>query len=74
MNKKIGFICFGEVNTPIERLNLKYNEGFKVISDLGYNVIDGGLVIDDAEYKTADNAINKLIGQDLAAIVICVAV
>lgn len=73
MNKKIGFICFGEVNTPIERLNLKHDEGFKVITDLGYDVIDAGLVIDDAEYKTADSAVNKLIGQDLAAIVICVA-
>ncbi|MBE6799143.1 MAG: hypothetical protein E7525_05150 [Ruminococcaceae bacterium] len=70
---KIGFICFGEVNTPIERLEMKHDEGLKVIRSLGYDVIDAGLVIDDPEYKTADAAIEKLIGNEMAAIVTCVA-
>lgn len=70
---KIGFICFGEVNTPIERLEMKHDEGLKVIQSLGYDVIDAGLVIDDPEYKTADAAIEKLIGNEMAAIVTCVA-
>ena len=26
MQKKVGFVCFGEVNTPIERLHLKHDE------------------------------------------------
>ena len=73
MNKKIGFICFGEVNTPIERLNMKHDEGLKVISSLGYDVIDAGLVIDDPEYKTADSAVAKLLPYDMSAIVVCVA-
>ncbi len=70
---KIGFICFGEVNTPIERLQMKHDEGLGVIKSLGYDVIDAGLVIDDPEYKTADAAIEKLIGNEMAAIVTCVA-
>lgn len=73
MNKKIGFVCFGEVNTPIERLSMKHDEGLKVISSLGYDVTDGGLVIDDPEYKTADEAIEKLSGTEFSALVVCVA-
>lgn len=73
MNKKIAFVCFGEVNTPIERLNLKHDEGLQVIKSLGYDVLDGGLVIDDSEYKTADEAVNKIKGHDFSALVVCVA-
>ena len=62
MNKKIAFVCFGEVNTPIDRLNMKHDEGLEVIKNLDYEVFDGGLVIDDPEYKTADAAIEKIYG------------
>ena len=73
MDKKVAFVCFGEINTPIDRLNLKHDEGIGVIKNLGYEVIDGGLVIDDPEYKTADAAIEKISGKDFASLVICVA-
>ena len=26
MDKRVGFVCFGEVNTPIERLQMKHDE------------------------------------------------
>ena len=55
MNKKIAFVCFGEINTPVDRLNLKHDEGLEVIKKLGYEVFDGVLVIDDAEYKTGEH-------------------
>ena len=73
MNKKVAFVCFGEVNTPIDRLNMKHDEGLEVIKSLGYEVFDGGLVIDDPEYKTADEAIEKIADKDFAALVVCVA-
>ncbi len=73
MNNKIAFVCFGEINTPIERLNMKHDEGLEVINSLGYEVLDGGLVIDDPEYKTADAAIEKLADKNFAALVVCVA-
>ena len=73
MNKKIGFVCFGEVNTPIERLNMKHDEAINVLTDMGYDVTDGGLVIDDPEYRTADAAICRISGADMNALVVCVA-
>ena len=73
MNNKIAFVCFGEVNTPIDRLNMKHDEGLEIIKNLGYDVIDGGLVIDDAEYKTADTAVEKIKSEDFSALVVCVA-
>ena len=73
MNKKIAFVCFGEINTPIERLEMKHDEGLSVIKSLGYEVYDGGLVIDDPAYKTADAAIEKIIDKDFSALVVCVA-
>ena len=69
----IGFVCFGEVNTPIERLRMKHDEALGVLRGLGYEPLDGGLVIDDERYETADAAIEKLRGFDMSALVVCVA-
>ena len=57
---KVGYVCFGEVNTPIERLRMKHEEGLGVLTKLGYDVLDGGLVIDDEKYETADAALNEI--------------
>ena len=73
MEKKIGFVCFGEVNTPIERLQMKHAEGLEVIRSLGYEVTDAGLVIDDPAYETADTAVGRLSGLDMSCLVLCVA-
>ena len=73
MNKNIGFVCFGEVNTPIARLNMKHDEALSVLSALDYEFTDAGLVIDDPAYETADAAVAKLQGLDLACLVVCVA-
>ena len=73
MNKKIGFVCFGEVNTPIERLNMKHDEALSVLSALDYEFVDAGLVIDDPEYKTADAAAAKLQSLNMSCLVVCVA-
>ena len=73
MNKKIGFVCFGEVNTPIERLQMKHDEALEVLNGLSYDLTDGGLVIDDPAYQTADAAVAKLQGLDMSCLVVCVA-
>lgn len=71
---QVGFVCFGEVNTPIERLKLKHNEALKALKTKVKNVVDCGLVIDDPEYKTADAAIAKLKAIDnMDVLVVCVA-
>ena len=70
---KIGFACFGEVNTPIERLTLKHDEALKALKDKGWDIVDGGLVIDDPEYKTADAAIKILKAEEFESLIVCVA-
>ena len=73
INTTVGFVCFGEVNTPIERLNMKHDEALAALRAEVENVVDGGLVIDDPAYETADAAYAKIAGLDLDCLVICVA-
>ena len=53
MGKKaaIGFVCFGEVASPIERLRMKHDEALGVLKGLGYEPVDGGLVMITHEAK-----------------------
>ena len=69
----VGFVCFGEVNTPIEKLQEKHDDAYAKLSAQVEGLVDGGLVIDDPAYETADAAYGKLAGQDLACLVVCVA-
>ena len=69
----IGFVCFGEVNTPIEKLREKHDEALAKLQAVTDGVVDGGLVIDDPAYETADAAYAKLAGLDLTCLVVCVA-
>lgn len=73
IQNKVGFVCFGEVNTPIEKLHLKHDEALMQLSELGYDILDAGLVIDDPGYQTADAAVEKLQGFDMACLVVCIA-
>ncbi|NLZ56564.1 MAG: hypothetical protein GX900_07905 [Clostridiaceae bacterium] len=74
VKNRYGFICFGEINTPVDRLNMKHDEGLAQIQELGFECVDAGLVIDDPPYETADAAIARLKeASDLCAIVVCVA-
>ena len=73
MKNPIGYICFGEVNTPIARLEQKHDEALYALQEKFENVIDGGLVIDDPAYKTADAAYQKLAGMDLDCLIVCIA-
>ena len=58
--KEIGFVCFGEVNTPYERLVLMHDGAVETLKALGGNLLDAGVVIDDAKYETADAALQPL--------------
>ncbi len=71
---QVGFVCFGEINTPIERLYLKHDEAFKALSEKVANVTDCGLVIDDPEYTYADTAVEKLKAlTEMDCLIVCVA-
>ncbi len=72
-NTTIGFICCGEVNTPFERIQLKHDEALQALQANYANIVDGGIVIDDPAYETADAAVAKLAGLDLSCLIVCVA-
>lgn len=75
MNKiKTAFICFGEVNTAIERLAIKHDEALKYLGGLGIEAVDCGIVIDDGQYASAEKAIAILKeNRDVSSLVLCVA-
>ncbi|MEA4966101.1 MAG: hypothetical protein VB055_09805 [Oscillospiraceae bacterium] len=73
MRKKVGFLCFGEVNTPFERLQLKHDEAAAALAELDLELLDAGIVIDDADYRTADAAVEKLLPFQMECLILCVA-
>ncbi len=73
MERKIGFVTFGEINTPFERLQLKHDEALALLTAEGYSILDAGVVIDDPEYKYADAALAKLAEGSFDSLVVCVA-
>ena len=72
LKRVIGFVALGEVNTPIEKLWEKHDQALKALEHPDYTFVDGGLVIDDEKYETADAAIAKLQAKPFDALVLCV--
>ncbi len=72
-DKKVGFVCFGEINTPYDKLQIKHDEALASLTKLNYDILDTGIVIDDIEYKTADNAVKKLKQFEMDCLIVCVA-
>ena len=70
--KIVGFVALGEINTPIEKLWEKHDMDLQAISFEDCDVIDAGLVIDDAKYETADAAVAKLQARPFDLLVLCV--
>ena len=71
---KVGFIGFGEVNTPIELLISKVNDAKERLAHNGIEVTDGELVTDDIDRRGSDEAIERLSGSSLDVLILCVAV
>ncbi len=73
MKARIGFVCFGEVNTPYERLLLKHDHAFQTLSALGADILDAGLVTDEPTFEISDAALRKLSGFDMDCLIVCIA-
>ena len=73
MRNKVGFVCFGEVNTPFARLKQKHDGAVQSLSALDIAILDAGVVIDDPAYQTADAAIALLKREDISCLILCVA-
>ncbi len=71
--RKAGFVCFGEVNTPFRRLQEKHDDALAALKTLDCDLTDGGVVIDDTEYQTADAAVRVLKAASFDCLILCVA-
>ena len=73
MNRTVGFVVFGEINTPFERLQIKHDEALRLLEFQGHTIYDAGIVIDDAKYETADLALKVLNSNTFDCLILCVA-
>lgn len=72
MRNTIGFVSFGEVNTPYERLEMKHDAAVRSLGGIDAELIDAGIVIDDPGYETADRAIAVLKEREFDSLILCV--
>ncbi len=70
---RLGFVCFGEVNTPMEVIVRKRDEALAALRAEDVELLDGGIVTDDPGYHDADAAIARLRGREMDLLVVCVA-
>ncbi len=70
---KIGFVGFGEINTPKEIINRKCDEALSVIKTISGNVISTAPVSDDREYSECNRAIKELKAAEFDLLVVCIA-
>ncbi|MBQ4322018.1 MAG: hypothetical protein IJC35_07240 [Oscillospiraceae bacterium] len=70
---KIGFVGFGEVNTPRDVVERKCAEALEVVKGLGYPVVSTAPVADDEAYEQANRAIEELRRERFDLLVVCVA-
>ncbi len=70
---KIGFVGFGEVNTPKSIIDKKCSEALSVIRSISSDVFATASVSDDKEYAECDRAIRELKTADFDLLVVCIA-
>ena len=71
--KKVAFVGFGEVNTPIDVIINKCKNAAKSLEDKGLELISVYPVTDDYEEKDIKKAVDALKGKDFDALVVCIA-
>ncbi len=72
-NITVGFVGFGEVNTPREIIERKCSEAFAKFGTLGATLVQTAPVNDDAAGANVQRAITELSGHRLDALVVCIA-
>lgn len=70
---KIGFIGFGEVNTPVEVIIRKCGAAEKALRAEGLDLVSVYPVADDYEETQVNGAVRKLAKEPFDALVVCVA-
>ena len=70
---KIGFVGFGEINTPVDVIIRKCRAAEQALIGEGLELVSVYPVADDSEEKQINAALEKLSGESFDALVLCVA-
>jgi L-fucose isomerase-like protein len=70
---RIGFVGFGEVNTPVSVIEKKCGDAARALAAEGLDLLTVFPVADDSAETQVRAAVAQLAGQDLDALVLCVA-
>lgn len=73
MKPKVGFVGFGEVNTPRDRVERKCGRAVEWLESAGLEVISTAPVSDDPEGKDVRRAVAELQGKDFDLVITCLA-
>lgn len=70
---KIGFVGFGEVNTPVDVIIRKCKAAEAALKEEGLDLVSVYPVADDYEEKQVKDAVKRLCAEQFDALVVCVA-
>ncbi len=70
---RVGFVGFGEVNTPREYIENRSEAAAQALRDAGLDVCSVAPVADDPEGAQAERAANELASQTFDVLVVCIA-
>ena len=72
-NVTVGFVGFGEVNSPREIIETKCRKALAAIAELDITLVDTAPVSDDPAGNDVRRAVRELSNQDIDVLVICIA-
>lgn len=73
LDLKIGFVGFGEVNTPKDVIEKKCSDALSVVKTVSSNVFATAPVADDEKYTDCNRAIKELKAGEFDMLVVCIA-
>lgn len=72
-NLKVGFVCFGEVNTPYDIIERKYNQTKKLFEGASINIITTAPVTDNPLKDDVKRAVKELRTSPIDVLIVCLA-
>ncbi len=72
-NLKVGFVGFGEINSPRDLIEKKCNGARAALAELGVEVLDTAPVSDDPAGADVRRAVEELSGKRMDVLVVCIA-
>ncbi|MCO5241093.1 MAG: hypothetical protein M9904_13665 [Chitinophagaceae bacterium] len=70
---KVGFVGFGEINSPVELIKAKCRVAREEVVSLGFSIVTTDVVTDDAEGKDVARAIADLEKERFDVLIVCLA-